>query len=58
MTASMTEASTRSVRTSAATPDDALAGAASVNRSGTPSRSATTRHERPETAWARMHQGS
>jgi len=34
--------------------DRTSAGAAARSRSGSPSRSATARHERPETAWARI----
>ena len=51
----ITDASTRSVRTSefvAASP--ASGGAAARSRSGSPSRSATRRHERPDTACARI----
>src|SRR5436190_42487 len=54
MTASITEASTRSVPTSEDALCPAPRGAAACRRSGTPSRSATARHDGPETACARI----
>ncbi len=54
MTASVTDASTRSVSTSESAACPAPAGALARRRSGTPSRSATARHAGPDTAWARI----
>jgi hypothetical protein len=55
MTASITEASTRSVRDSCSVAGPATSGgAAARRRSGMPSRSATSRQERPDTACARI----
>ena len=54
MTASMTEASTRSVSTSAGRALADAVGRVGRSRSGTPRRSATARHDGPETAWARI----
>ena len=55
MTASMTDASTRSVCASASVAGPATScGAAARSRSGIPSRSATARQERPDTACARI----
>jgi hypothetical protein len=54
MTASITDASTRSVSTSVAALCPTPSGAAARRRSGTPRRSATFRHDGPETACARI----
>ena len=53
MTASMIDASTRSVSISAVVCS-APSGAAARSRSGTPSRSATLRHDGPDTVCARI----
>ena len=53
MTASQTEASTRSDSTSMAALRPVPSGAAAVSRSGTPSSRATRAHDCPLTAWAR-----
>ncbi len=52
MTASITDASTRSVMTLSGTV--IASGADARSRSGTPSRSATSRHDGPETVCARI----
>jgi hypothetical protein len=54
MTASSTEARTRSVETSVDALCPMPSGAWDCSRSGTPRRSATARHEAPETVWARI----
>jgi hypothetical protein len=54
MTASITDASTRSVSTSVEALCPTPSGAWARSRSGTPSRSATARHDGPETACARI----
>ena len=54
MTASMTEASTRSVATRTVALWPTPSGAADLQRSGTRGRSATARQDAPETAWARI----
>ena len=54
MTASITDARTRSVEISSRTRDADTGGAAAWRRSGIPSSSATVLQERPETAWARI----
>ena len=54
MTASITDASTRSVEVSVLALWPMPAGAAATSRSGTPRRSATARHDGPETVCARI----
>ena len=50
----MTLARTRSVATSVEALCPTPSGAAAARKSGTPRRSATARHDGPDTVWARI----